>query len=163
MTTSNPQAIVLVANLEPPLKWDSTSGKVKLDANATPIGEYPSREAGGFVANTGGTVTLDNITVTSTGAGRYAFTLKTVSGTLSYDISAWCTYGSNADSQHGASRGALTLTTTATHPLGWSKAGYKGNSYELTIVDRTNSKVYQVIGMVGDATNKAFVKIKRIN
>ena len=157
MTTSNPQAIVLAANLEPPLKWDSISGKIKLDANATPV-----VEAGGFVANTGGTVTLDNITVTSTGAGN-AFTLKTVSGTLSYDISAWCTYGSNADSQHGSSRGALTLTTTATHPLGWSKAGYKGNSYELTIVDRTNSKVYQVTGMVGDATNNAFVKIKRIN
>ena len=157
MTTSNPKAVVLVANLEPPLKWDSTSGKVKLDANATPV-----VEAGGFVANAGGTVTLDNITVTSTGAGN-AFTLNTVSGTLSYDISAWCTYGSNADSQHGASRGALTLTTTATHPLGWSKAGYKGNSYELTIVDRTNSRVYQVIGMVGDATNNAFVNIKRIN
>lgn len=162
MTTSNPKAVVLVANLEPPLKWDSTSGKIKLDANVTPIGEYPSRDAGGFVANTGGAVTLDNITVTTTGAGN-AFTLKTVSGTLRYDISAWCTYGANADAQFAASRGALTMTTVAAHPFGWTAVGNKGNSYELTIVDRTNSKVYQVTGMVGDATNNAFVKIKRIN
>ena len=157
MTTSNPQAVVLVANLEPPLKWDSISGKIKLDANVTPIGE-----AGGFVANTGGTVTLDNITVTSTGAGNL-FTLKTVSGTLSYDISGWRTYGANADAQLASSRGALTMTTVAAHPFGWVVSGYRGNSYELTIVDRTNSRVYQVIGMVGDATNNAFVKIKRIN
>ena len=158
MTKSNPHAVVLVANLEPPLKWDSTSGKVKLDANATPV-----VEAGGFVANTGGTVTLDNITVTSTGSGN-AFTLKTVSGTLSCDISAWCTYGSNADAaQYGSSRAAVTLTTTGTHPFWWSGTGFKGNSYELTIIDRTNRKAYRVTGMVGDATNNAFVKIKRID
>ena len=155
MTKSNPHALVLVANLEPPLKWDSTSGKVKLDAS-------PVVEAGGFVANTGGTVTLDNITVTSTGKGN-AFTLKTVSGTLSCDISAWCTYSSNADAHHGSSRAGVTLTTTETHPFLWTRAGFKGNSYELTIIDRTNSKAYQVIGMIGDATNDAFVKIKRIN
>lgn len=162
MTTSNPKAVVLVANLEPPLKWDSTSGKVKLDANATPIGEYPSVEAGGFVANTGGTVTLDNITVTSTGAGN-VFTLKTVSGTLSYDISGWCIHSANANAQFASSRAALTMTTAAANPFWWPGTGYRGNSYELTIVDRTNSKVYQVTGMVGDATNNAFVKIKRIH
>ena len=127
-----------------------------------PVTASPVVEAGGFVANAGGTVTLDNITVTSTGAGT-AFTLKTVSGTLSYDISGWCTYGANADAQSASSRGALTMTTTAAHPFGWGASGNKGNSYELTIVDRTNSKVYQVTGMVGDATNNAFVKIKRIN
>lgn len=161
MTASNPHAVVLVANLEPPLKWDSTSGKVKLDSMQ--VTASPVVEAGGFVANTGGTVTLDNITVTSTGKGN-AFTLKTVSGTLSCDISAWCTYGSNADvAPYGSSRAGVTLTTTETHPFGWSGAGFKGNSYELTIVDRTNSKVYQVIGTVGDATNNAFVKIKRIS
>lgn len=55
------------------------------------------------------------------------------------------------------------MTTTAAHPFGWAASGYKGNSYELTIVDRTNSTVYQVTGLVGDATNNAFVKIKRIN
>ena len=157
MTVSNPHAVVLVANLEPPLKWDSTSGKVKLDANATPV-----VEAGGFVANTGGTVTLDNITVTSTGSGT-AFTLKTVSGTLSCDISGWCTYSSNADAHYGSSRAGVTLTTTETHPFLWTRAGFKGNSYELTIIDRTNSKAYRVIGMIGDATNDAFVKIKRID
>ena len=155
MTVSNPHAIVLVANLEPPLKWDSTSGKVKLD-------DMPVMEAGGFVANTGGTVTLDNITVTSTGSGT-AFTLKTVSGTLSCDISGWCTYSSNADAHHGSSRAGVTLTTTETHPFLWTRAGFKGNSYELTIIDRTNSKAYRVIGMVGDATDNAFVKIKRIS
>lgn len=127
-----------------------------------PATASPVAEAGGFVANTGGTVTLDNITVTSTGAGN-AFTLKTVSGTLSYDISGRCTYGANADAQFASSRGALTMTTVAAHPFGWAASGNKGNSYELTIVDRTNSKVYQVTGMVGDATNNAFVKIKRIN
>ena len=118
MTVSNPHAVVLVANLEPPLVWDSTSGKVKL--NSMRVTASPVVEAGGFVANTGGTVTLDNITVTSTGTGN-AFTLKTVSGTLSCDISAWCTYGSNADTaQYGSSRAAVTLTTTATHPLRWT-------------------------------------------
>lgn len=160
MTVSNPHAVVLVANLEPPLKWDSTSGKVKLDS--MPVTASPAVEAGGFVANTGGTVTLDNITVTSTGNNGNAFTLKTVSGTLSCDISAWCTYSSNADAHHGSSRAGVTLTTTETHPFLWTRAGFKGNSYELTIIDRTNSKVYQVIGMLGDATNDAFVKIKRI-
>ena len=155
MTISNPHAVVLVANLEPPLKWDSTSGKVKLD-------DMPVMEAGGFVANTGGTVTLDNITVTSTGSGT-AFTLKTVSDTLSCDISGWCTYSSNADAHHGSSRAGVTLTTTETHPFLWTRAGFKGNSYELTIIDRTNSKAYRVIGMVGDATDNAFVKIKRIS
>ena len=161
MTVSNPHAVVLVANLEPPLKWDSTSGKVKLDDML--VTASPVVEAGGFVANTGGTVTLDNITVTSTGKGN-AFTLKTVSGTLSCDISAWCTYGSNTDAaQYGSSRAGVTLTTTETHPFLWSGTGFKGNSYELTIIDRTNSKAYRVIGMVGDATNDAFVKIKRIN
>ena len=161
MTKSNPHAVVLVANLEPPLKWDSTSGKVKLDSMR--VTASPVVEAGGFVANTGGTVTLDNITVTSTGKGN-AFTLKTVSGTLSCDVSAWCAYGANADAaQYGSSRAGVTLTTTETHPFSWSRAGFKGNSYELTIIDRTNSKAYRVIGMVGDATNDAFVKIKRIN
>ena len=155
MTTSNPHAVVLVANLEPPLKWDSTSGKVKLD-------DMPVMEAGGFVANTGGTVTLDNITVTSNGNGK-AFTLKTVSGTLSCDISGWCTYSSNADAHHGSSRAGVTLTTAETHPFLWTRAGFKGNSYELTIIDRTNSKAYRVIGMGGDDTNDAFVKIKRIS
>ena len=128
----------------------------------TPVTASPVVEAGGFVANTGGAVTLDNITVTATGAGN-VFTLKTVSGTLSYDISGWCTYGANADAQFASSRGALTMTTVAAHPFGWAAYGNRGNSYELTIVDRTNSKVYQVTGMVGDATNNAFVKIKRIN
>ena len=160
MTVSNPHAVVLVANLEPPLKWDSTSGKVKLDDMR--VTASPVVEAGGFVANTGGTVTLDNITVTSTGAGD-AFTLKTVTGTLNYDISGWCTYSSNADAQWASSRGSLTMTTTETHPFLWTRAGFKGNSYELTIIDRTNSKAYRVIGMVGDATNNAFVKIKRIS
>ena len=127
-----------------------------------PVTSSPVVEAGGFVANTGGTATLDNITVTSTGAGN-AFTLKTVSGTLSYDISGWCTYGANADAQFASSRGALTMTTAAAHPFGWAASGYKGNSYELTILDRTNGKVYQITGMVGDATNNAFIKIKRIN
>lgn len=45
MTASNSNAIIAVANLEPPLKWDSVSGKVKLDALATKLGEYPSRDA----------------------------------------------------------------------------------------------------------------------
>ena len=160
MTVSNPHAVVLVANLEPPLKWDSTSGKVKLDSMRVTASSVV--EAGGFVANTGGTVTLDNITVTSTGAGN-AFTLKTVTGTLDYDISGWCTYSLNADSHYGSSRASRTMTTTAAHPFWWASCGFKGNSYELTIVDRTNSKVYQVTGMVGDATNDAFVKIKRIH
>ena len=160
MTSSNPHAVVLVANLEPPLKWDSTSGKVKLDDMR--VTASPVVEAGGFVANTGGTVTLDNITVTSTGIGT-AFTLKTVSGTLSCDISGWCTYSSNADAQWASSRAGVTLTTAETHPFLWTRAGFKGNSYELTIIDRTNSKAYRVIGMGGDDTNDAFVKIKRIS
>ena len=45
MTASNLNAVVLVDNLESPLKWDSTSGKVKLDALVTQIGEYASRDA----------------------------------------------------------------------------------------------------------------------
>ena len=45
MTASNPNAVVLVDNLELPLAWDSISGKVKLDALVTPIGEYTSRDA----------------------------------------------------------------------------------------------------------------------
>ena len=160
MTISNPHAVVLVANLEPPLKWDSASGKVKLDSMQ--VTASPGVEAGGFVANTGGTVTLDNITVTSNGNGK-AFTLKTVSGTLSCDISGWCTYNSNADVHHGSSRAGVTLTTTETHPFLWTLAGFRGNSYELTIIDRTNRKAYRVIGMIGDATTDAFVKIKRIS
>lgn len=118
-------------------------------------------EAGGFVPNVGGTATLDNITVTATGAGN-AFTLKTVSGTLTYDISGWCTHGANADSQFASSRAGLTMSTTAAHPFAWAASGSKGNSYELTIIDRTNNKVYSVLGMVGDATNLALLKIKRI-
>lgn len=118
-------------------------------------------EAGGFVPNVGGTVTLGNITVTATGAGN-AFTLKTVSGTLTYDISGRCTYGANADSQVASSRAGLTMSTTAAHPFAWAASGSKGNSYELTIIDRTNNKVYSVLGMVGDATNLALLKIKRI-
>lgn len=118
-------------------------------------------EAGGFVPNVGGTATLDNITVTATGAGN-AFTLNTVSGTLTYDISGWCTYGANADSQFASSRAGLTMSTTAAHPFAWAASGSKGNSYELTIIDRTNNKAYSVLGMVGDATNLALLKIKRI-
>ena len=45
MTASNPNAVALVDNLELPLAWDSVSGKVKLDALVTPIGEYTSRDA----------------------------------------------------------------------------------------------------------------------
>ena len=132
-----------------------------MDDMAVPAGA--TSEAGGFVPNTGGTVTLDNLTVTTTGAGN-AFTLKTVAGTMVCDLSGWCTYGADSSgSQYATSRSGVTLTTTGTHPLAWSATSGRGNVYELTLVDRTSSKVYAVTGVVGDATNQAYLKIKRIH
>ena len=128
----------------------------------TPTSSTTPNEVSGFVANTGGSLALDNITVASTGAGN-AFTLRTVSGALTYDISGTCTYGANADTIYGSSRGGLSMTTTPAHPFAWAGAAYKGNTYNLRIVDRTNSKVYDIAGTVGDATNKTFLQIKRIS
>lgn len=127
------------------------------------VPEGAASEAGGFVTNTGGSVTLDNLTVTTTGTGT-AFNLSTVAGTTVCDLSGWCTYGANStDRQYATSRSGVTLTTTAIHPLAWSATSGRGNVYELTLVDRTSNKVYAVTGVVGDATNLAYLKIKRIH
>jgi hypothetical protein len=104
-------------------------------------------------------VTIDNIRMEARLTGGQGFRVATVSGTLTYNISAICSYA--ADAVFASNRPGLTMTTTMTHPFLW--AGQSDADHVTGMIfDRTNNRVYEFMVMTNVAPTPSFIRIRRV-
>jgi hypothetical protein len=129
----------------------------KLDVG-DPTGNVVTKKTG-FV-NAGDFVTLDNVKVTVTTGGQRGLSIGAVSTSFVADVSG--NYGASFGTS-GSSRNEQTYTTTSsTSIFGWG-FGAHGDSATYILYDKTNSRVYRIIMMIGPSYINNFISIERLN
>ncbi|MEY3209240.1 MAG: hypothetical protein RL064_1271, partial [Bacteroidota bacterium] len=112
----------------------------------------------GFV-NAGTFMSLDNLKVTVTTGGNRGLSVGAVSTTFIANISGW--YGLYGGG-NGYSAREISYTTTASgSAFGWSFAT-EGDTAQYNILDKTSSRMYRVIMMIGFSFNNNFISIERL-
>lgn len=112
----------------------------------------------GFV-NAGTFMSLDNLKVTVTTGGTRGLSVGAVSTTFIANISGW--YGLYGGG-NGYSAREISYTTTASgSAFGWSFAT-EGDTAQYNILDKTSSRMYRVIMMIGFSFNNNFISIERL-
>ena len=104
-------------------------------------------------------VTLDNIQIEARLIGGQGFRIKTVSGTMTANISAMTTFAT--DSIFGSNRPGFVITTTLQHPFAWTGQS-DADTITGHIYDRTNNKFYEFTVMTNVAPVLSYVQIKRV-
>jgi hypothetical protein len=112
----------------------------------------------GFV-NAGTFLTMDNLKVTVTTGGSRGLSIGAVSTNFTANVSGWYGYPSGGS---GNSAANIAYTTTASgSAFGWSFPT-EGDTAQYNILDKTNSRMYRVIMMIGSGYLNNFISIERL-
>ena len=112
----------------------------------------------GFV-NAGTFLTMDNLKVTVTTGGSRGLSIGAVSTNFTANVSGWYGYVSGGS---GSSAANVAYTTTASgSAFGWSFPS-EGDTAQYNILDKTNSRMYRVIMMIGSGYLNNFISIERL-
>jgi hypothetical protein len=132
----------------------NVTGKINL---TDPTGSVATKVSG-FV-NAGTFIQMDNLKVTVTTGGTRGLSVGAVSTTFIANISGW--YGLYGGG-NGYSAREISYTTTASgSAFGWSFAT-EGDTAQYNILDKTSSRMYRVIMMIGFSFNNNFISIERL-
>jgi hypothetical protein len=112
----------------------------------------------GFV-NAGTFLSLDNLKVTVTTGGNRGLSVGAVSTSFTANISGW--YGLNGGGSGYSAREIGYSTTASGSAFAWS-FGTEGDTAQYNILDKTNSRMYRVIMMIGLSYNNNFISIERL-
>jgi hypothetical protein len=122
-----------------------------------PTGNVAIKTAG-FV-NAGTFVTLDNIKCTIPTSGNRSLVVTAVSTTFTANVSA--TFGYYAGNG-GLSYYNQSITTSTSLPIISWNFPIEGDGATYILNDKTNSRVYRIIMMIGASFNNNFISIERL-
>ena len=132
----------------------NVTGKINL---TDPTGNVTIKTAG-FV-NAGTFVTLDNIKCTIPTSGNRSLVVTAVSTTFTANVSA--TFGNYAGNG-GLSYYNQSITTSTSVPIISWNFPIEGDGATYILNDKTNSRVYRIIMMIGASLNNNFISIERL-
>jgi hypothetical protein len=102
---------------------------------------------------------MDNLKVTVTTGGNRGLSIGAVSTNFTANVSGW--YGLTS-SGSGASANNVAYTTTASgSAFSWSFPA-EGNAAQYNILDKTNSRMYRVMMVIGASYLNNFISIERL-
>ena len=141
--------------------FDGNTKGVFIDLSKAPTGvagEIAWKTSG--LINAGTFLTLDNLKVTCTTSGARGLSVGAVSTNFTANIAGWFGFSGGGG---GASANNVTYTTTAAaSAFGWG-FNTEGDASNYIITDKTNSRVYRVILMIGFGFNNNFISIERLH
>jgi hypothetical protein len=112
----------------------------------------------GFV-DAGVFLTMDNLKVTVTTGGNRGLSIGAVSTNFTANVSGWFGLTSSGS---GASANNVAYTTTASgSAFSWSFPA-EGNAAQYNILDKTNSRMYRVMMVIGASYLNNFISIERL-
>ena len=133
---------------------------VSIDLSKAPnsVGAELFWKTSGFV-NAGTFLTMDNLKVSVTTGGSRGLSIGAVSTNFTANVSGWYGYPSGGS---GNSAANIAYTTTASgSAFGWSFPT-EGDTAQYNILDKTNSRMYRVIMMIGSGYLNNFISIERL-
>ncbi len=113
----------------------------------------------GFV-NAGTFLTMDNLKVTVTTGGSRGLSIGAVSTNFTANVSGW--YGLVGGGSGNSAANVSYTTTASGSAFGWSFPS-EGDTAQYNILDKTNSRFYRVIMMIGSGYNNNFINIERLH
>lgn len=138
-----------------------TGSSYWLDING-PFTTSPTVPVVRSIVNQGQPVVMDNIQVQMALSGNRSLQIKTITGTLTFAVSAQSTYFAVGASHQGYSAGvSLTANTTFQWILPWSFVT-AGDTATYSLLDQTNNRVYRLTLIVGQNWNNNFIQIERL-
>jgi hypothetical protein len=114
------------------------------------------------IVNAGQPVTMDNIQVQFAPSGNRSLQIKTITGTITFNVSGFATYFSVGTSQFITASGiTLNANTTFQNITTWSFIA-AGDCATYNLLDQVNNRVYRLYLLVGQGWNNNFIQIERL-
>jgi hypothetical protein len=131
----------------------NVTGKINL---TDPTGSVATKVSG-FV-NAGTFIQMENLKVTISTTTR-SLVIAAVNNPFTANVSGW--YGYTGGGSGGSSNNVSVTTTNTSAQYTWG-FGTEGDGAQYNILDKTNSRMYRVIMMIGFGHNNNFISIERL-
>jgi len=131
----------------------NVTGKINL---TDPTGSVATKVSG-FV-NAGTFIQMENLKVTISTTTR-SLVIAAVNNPFTANVSGW--YGYTGGGSGGSSNNVSVTTTNTSAQYTWG-FGTEGDGAQYNILDKTNSRMYRVIMMIGFGFNNNFISIERL-
>jgi hypothetical protein len=156
--TYNTTGNVGIGTSSPAAKLDvngnvNVTGKINL---TDPTGSVATKVSG-FV-NAGTFIQMENLKVTISTTTR-SLVIAAVNNPFTANVSGW--YGYTGGGSGGSSNNVSVTTTNTSAQYTWG-FGTEGDGAQYNILDKTNSRMYRVIMMIGFGHNNNFISIERL-
>ena len=145
-TNAPTQALDVTGNI-------NVTGKINL---TDPTGSVATKVSG-FV-NAGTFIQMENLKVTISTTTR-SLVIAAVNNPFTANVSGW--YGYTGGGGGGSSNNVSVTTTNTSAQYTWG-FGTEGDGAQYNILDKTNSRMYRVIMMIGFGHNNNFISIERL-